>query len=776
MTILEILIGFIGLIVWLGAIYCLCFHKIYVDRLLTRGKYSHVAFVILLIAFWLYGLTFVAYLNDVEPYDLLFYDNLYGRGTDYDSKRQYRQSIIDRITEEAEDPSLFGTVFYHFRGLGTEYNAGTPKGRYWAFFISLSGIVIMGGILLPCVLRVITRRGDSYIAGQQRYNIQKSPYAVIFGAHETVPTLVKRILSDKHTTKIRYVIVHTSEDVASYRHDLETRLTKAEERHIILYRGTRTNIAEIESLHIERAKEVYILGEKVGNETESSHDSMNMECVRLIAKVLSTTNRSEALKCYTMFEYNTTYTTFLYSDLSRTVKEQIEFIYLNYNQYWAQKVLSQPQHINEEKVNYSSLEGNVIIDRDSDKTIHLVIVGMSKMGMSLAIEAAYIAHYPNFCTKGKRTKITFFDPKIENEMQLFLNRYPDYFELCRWRKIDIEREDPIDVPWHDSLNEMAKMKREGRRLPFEKYPYSHLADPNAKDANFIDVEWEFIKGSVETFSAKEYLTEHANNENEVLTVAVCINSAPDAVSTGMYLPRDVYRNAAQVLVCQKQSADVVNNISGFGLKKEEQEKLRYNRLRPFGMLADCFDDYIVDNRLAKLVNFVYNCPQDTLLKCADEIDKEKKIPRVDVYWRNCSVSNQWSSRCNASSITTKLRFLGLDLRESPISQINATIRRQDNIELLAEVEHNRWNTEKLLMGFRPLNDKEIAPFLEILDKGIDPKEFYEQKNAMKKGWEMAHLNICSFEMLKKYDKPAIEYDIVVTKALPVIVEWIRDTM
>lgn len=29
-----------------------------------------------------------------------------------------------------------------------------------------------------------------------------------------------------------------------------------------------------------------------------------------------------------------------------------------------------------------------------------------------------------------------------------------------------------------------------------------------------------------------------------------------------------------------------------------------------------------------------------------------------------------------------------------------------NLKVLAEVEHNRWNVEKLLMGFRPTTDEE----------------------------------------------------------------------
>ena len=80
------------------------------------------------------------------------------------------------------------------------------------------------------------------------------------------------------------------------------------------------------------------------------------------------------------------------------------------------------------------------------------------------------------------------------------------------------------------------------------------------------------------------------------------------------------------------------------------------------------------------------------------------------------------------------------------------------------------------MGFRPLNDKEVQPFIEKLNEGANPRSLYAAKNELKKGWEMAHLNICSFETLKKYDAPAVEYDIVMTKAFPAIVEWMRECL
>ena len=773
MFIATLIIGSLGILLWLYIFFCFFFRQIIVDRILARGRFYHVLIVISLIAVLPFSISFVAWLNDIQPYDLLYDENLFGQGSDLEAKLQYRQNIEDRINEVSEDPSLVGTVFYHFRGLGTEYAAGTPKGRTWALIIQFFGLMVVFGILVPTVFRFLSLRSENYLWGRNRYNIQKSPYAVIFGAHETVPDLIKKILSDKHNQKIKYVIVHTSDSVFDYRHVLESQLTNKERRGVILYNGNRTNESEIANLHLERAKEVYVLGEMSNKESESDHDSMNMECIRHIAQNLKDRHRKNRLQCYALFDFQTTFTAFLHSDLSTVVKKQIEFIYINYYELWAQNVLSRPQTTDPKKISYLPLEGNNKICKLCDKHVHLVIVGMSKMGIAMAIEAAHVAHYPNFYTKQIRTKITFIDPTADTEMRYFMGRYPDLFELSRWRAIDMSKEDALSAPWNDLLNEMAQLKREGKDLPFDKYPYSHLADETKADCNFLDIEWEFMKGSIETLEVKKYLESLTADETEILTVAICRNKSPESIASGIYLPREVYRNAVQVLVYQNQSADIINNLSGMGLNRDSQSKMRYNKLRPFGMLSECFSNNIVDNRLAKLVNYVYNRKEDITLSKVDDPSEEEGVTIQEYFWRNCSVSDQWSSSYNANSITTKLRFLGLDFRKSTMEEMMGVLTSEESMNILNEVEHNRWNTEKLLMGYRPLNNKEIVPFVEMLDKKVGIEEYYKLKRELKSGWDMAHLNICSFDQLKIYDYPSIEYDYIMTKSFPAIVERMR---
>jgi hypothetical protein len=74
-------------------------------------------------------------------------------------------------------------------------------------------------------------------------------------------------------------------------------------------------------------------------------------------------------------------------------------------------------------------------------------------------------------------------------------------------------------------------------------------------------------------------------------------------------------------------------------------------------------------------------------------------------------------------------------------------------EPLIEVEHNRWNVEKLIMSFRHLEKEEQ-------DKAKEDKNV---KNQYKR--EMAHLDICSNKRLREIDKGAISNDENIVKEL-----------
>ncbi|MDE6779434.1 MAG: hypothetical protein K2J51_08225, partial [Alistipes sp.] len=74
-------------------------------------------------------------------------------------------------------------------------------------------------------------------------------------------------------------------------------------------------------------------------------------------------------------------------------------------------------------------------------------------------------------------------------------------------------------------------------------------------------------------------------------------------------------------------------------------------------------------------------------------------------------------------------------------------------ECMAQTEHDRWNAEKLLMGFRPVTREEQTYCM--VSKA--------NKNELKK--RRIHLDICSCERLKAVDPSAVGTDEVLISAL-----------
>lgn len=751
--------GILGIVLWGGAIFCVFYKQIVVDRILSRSKNWYVLVIFFMIALLPFSITTVAYFNDIKPYDILFYNNLYGQGGDLESKVEYRAHIQRTLVEQAEDPSLLGTVFFHFRGIGGQFAAGTPTGRVWAIWIGIIGTLLFSGLLIPSVMNIIRKRSDDWLWGEARYNIQKSRYAVILGGHDATPALVRQLLNRKENP-LKYVIVQTTNNVFNYRLEMQRELTEAEEWRTILYCGGRNTMTDMEQLHLERASEIYLLGENAWRESESDHDSLNMLCLRNIATVLKNKKRKERMKCYIMFDFQSTMASFRYSDLSSTVREQIEFISLNVHQLWAQNVLVKRQSKAEGELSYLPLEGPHKMDSNSKKFVHLIVVGMGKTGIALAEEACQICHYPNYATQGKRTRFTFIDQGADREQINFMGAHDEIFKLARYRYLDSGKEDYLNTPWIDPM-------REG--------PYKHLGDNRDSDdperqSSFLDFEWEFVKGRLETPEIQHYLRHACLEPDAIVTVAVCFSNPQTAMTAAIYMPREVYRHSIQVLVYQTHSSELVANLAGLGKSEEEAKKMRYNIIRPFGMNSECFaKDSVVDYRLAKLVNYVYNNVEDTKLEHINDIDPESNLPLQDLFWRRCSVADQWSSNYNANSIPTKMRYLGLDFETSPIDEIENRLNEPGMMEMLVKTEHNRWNTEKLLTGFRPLELEELKEFDVLLAEKREYKDIKTRKKFYQQGWEMAHLDICSFPDLEVYDAPSIVYDEILTRALPYIV-------
>jgi hypothetical protein len=169
---------------------------------------------------------------------------------------------------------------------------------------------------------------------------------------------------------------------------------------------------------------------------------------------------------------------------------------------------------------------------------------------------------------------------------------------------------------------------------------------------------------------------------------------------------------------------------------------------------------------AKLINYLYDTAdysknrfKDKLILCS--------TPESDIWaeaeasWSKLTVALKWSNLYNAYNIGTKLATLRAmrGLAPNDTSQDTQPLT-EHGVDILARTEHNRWNVEKLLMGYRkPHRDED--KYLEV-NKPFK-NELKQNKNRF------IHHDLRPYEQLEGVEKLNMEF----SRYLPWLLEMTR---
>ena len=616
---------------------------------------------------------------------------------------QIGKGLVTEQTAELTNP-LWG-AYYHFIDPGNQHIA-EGNTTWLATIIAICGVFLLNGVLISSIVGWIDKRKERYLQGLEPYQrfLKRKEHYVIIGGSDIVSGIVEQIFeTPQKNGEMPYILIQTSNNVEDFRHKLFSGLDVEQQKHIIIRYGNRNVKEDIEKLYLNKALEVYVIGEETRtDDMESYHDTMNMKCLNLIYEKVednssfAKSDKDNRLVCHFMFEYQTTFNVFQYSEISGRIIERINFKPFYYYEMWGQRVLVCKELENEANCEYLPLEGIEGIKKDDDDYVHLVIVGMTRMGTALATQAALMAHYPNFVTKGIRTKITLIDENADKEKNFYIDRYDRLFALSNWSYKEMVR----------SESGKDELKPVFTHTPME---LEHLG------GDFLDVEWEFIQGSVAQLELQDYI-EKSITEKTKMTIAICKDEPSRCLAAALNLEWKIYEKAMQVLVYNRYDDALIEKLKN---KKDSGIFSPFgNKLKAFGMASKCFSKERLEETESLALKFHREYKKD----------ENAEIDKLTDYWSNVYVSN---------TMWTKLRC---------VERKNETIDEKD-IDILAEVEHNRWNIEKLIMSFRPLTKEEQ----------VQARQSKKDKDSYKD--KMAHLNICSNDRLEEIDKGAKKYDI-----------------
>lgn len=362
------------------------------------------------------------------------------------------------------------------------------------------------------------------------------------------------------------------------------------------------------------------------------------------------------------------------------------------------------------------------ISKDSDVTVHLVVAGNGTMAEATVMNAALVAHYPNYCRDHRlRTRITLVDDEVTAFRDGLLHRYSNLFDHSYYRSLDLNEENPRCV--------------------------CHAPEYRDVREDFVDVEWEFVNGNLQNAALRQKLSEWACSGTQQLTVMVCHADQQRNLTEALSLPEQVYRAEIPVL-CHAEESDM--------LEVAKRDSL-YATVLPFGSWMCRVETLRMLKELAKRVNYVYN--HCFSLEAGAPVSAPSDIDRkvADRLWAEVpSLPKQYSNIFNAMTLGTKMHSLGHDA-----SDWNTYYAVSMNeVDLLTEVEHNRWNVEELILGYRPVTDEEQ----KLVEQDIALKRKFRDRKV--------HYDLRAFSDLREdgTGKNVNVYDRVLTQGIPLIIK------
>ena len=429
--------------------------------------------------------------------------------------------------------------------------------------------------------------------------------------------------------------------------------------------GKKKNVFVLrgEMSSIECLESLYVSNAKqifiLGSDNTPDRDLLNLDCYRTINNTIAA-----GVDCYVRIYNQAIYETIVHSG-----EIDIQHFHpYNFEEIWARKLLVDSENIYQ-KPDFLSSHCNVYLQ--PEKQVHFVIIGFTAMGEALCREAALLMHYPNYITHGIKTKITCIASNIAKDMQSFVGRHKTLFDCCGCSLAII-----------DAMGVERKQMLHPAHTP-----------------TVCDIEFEFIDANPQNIFVMQRLSSWSDDNSQLMSIAICEGGDTTNYQHAQSLLQSLWNSNVPIFVYQR--------------KKLQFNNMGTDRLNYFG-----FEDIDVTMETKEVgwgryVNYIYS----QLYGNGQVAMGEKLDSEAARLWGQLSLDKRWSNIYNASSLPFKLRGIGIE----SVSHLKDNKEKFENsLEILSEVEHNRWNVEQRLHGYRPTTEEE---HMEIIANPSKKKEY-----------------------------------------------------
>ena len=545
-------------------------------------------------------------------------------------------------------------------------------------FIYFLGIFIFNGLLIATINRFMATRADRYKKGANTYSNINDHY-VIIGYGPSCASIMRNIYNRGEMASTTRFLLLTRQDPEMVRRHIASQQQDMEEKTVI-YSGDMDTASHLKRLNIDKAREVFILGE--GRET--GRDSKNLECAKAVKEMRGNVGHEKPLHVNVQFDKPSSYSTIKRITIPRNYyksEQGVELTYLrpfNFYENWARLLWGTCQI-----EGYRTLDRGLMVDNDPEKGlvlanrhVHLYIAGFNEMGVALLLEALRVCHYPNYdeATGANKTRITIVDPKMD--------------EI----------------------------------LPRFKSEYSYLNQ-------ITDIDIEYKACQIEDDSIRHELEELASRQDVVLTIALCLEDADSSLSAALTLPDSLYYHIADGQIVHNTGVEILvrQEIKSGLADALDVENGKYANVKIFGTLDKGVDDLLLDDKMAIIINAHYHFkygsnPSTDFFELVEE-DKDKALSEAASEWIALNEDKRFANRYQTEIYKTYQTYRPL-LEQWP--------------ELLYQTEHMRWCAERSITGYRDIHDPDIKSSAYQIHHLIVP---YHELNELEKGKDKDVLEI-----------------------------------
>ena len=318
------------------------------------------------------------------------------------------QAFVDTTVPSTIYNEVYDTVQPLNNDIG-QSNAKTSLGDIiWFTVIYIFGTIAFTGLLISAITNIWRTRSEKFRRGAVSYNFKN--HIVFIGYNNLVPGMIQKICEADEDTR---VVVGVEDQASTVSDKIKNRLWQKYRKNVVTLKADSCNREDLKRLRVPYAKDVYIIGEQ--------DDAYNLKCYRTIYELSlkEPSSKNRMPQCYVNLQSQSTLALFrTYASAGEIGVDFTNFHAFNFKDEWASTLL---------------LKDSTRFKNFDECHNHIIIAGMTEMGVFIAQEAVLLFHYPN-----THTTITFVDDAAEMHKKDFIAQHQKLFEHSDMLDVDFE--------------------------------------------------------------------------------------------------------------------------------------------------------------------------------------------------------------------------------------------------------------------------------------------------------------------------------------------------